>query len=205
MRNPRRILEQLLITLLLLSACSPALLFRRHLAPAQLEEEILKLEFLKNRVLVDAGFTFRPRTGLTQQTYALCYFPAAGFPVRFRGKKLPHPQIRQLQITDRQGELPASRRGISYSFPVRFSGTTRIRIRYTAGYQMYGKERQFRYVLRSGGWWPGGIGRLRIIISNKSGYSITLNRPYRDQLSYSNYTPVEDLCAVLTPPQKAIQ
>ena len=195
MYNRLRTAELFLLTAaLFITGCSPYPLLRRHMAPAELKKEILLLDFRKTGVLVTAVFHFESRRHLS---YALCRFPAAGYPVRTENNTLPHPQIRNFSAYDGTIRLPLQKKKITYEFPVRFRKKTRIRISYTAPYQMRKGKREFRYILRSGGWWPGGIGQLKIILRNRSGKKIRINSPYRTGRIFSNFLPERDLVAAL--------
>lgn len=188
-----------LLLLFLLGGCTPVrerMLARLH-APARLAEERLVLDFGKEQVRVTALFRFI-RDGVPG-TF-LCFFPAAGYPVRSsRGSGL-HPPLRDFSVTAGTNQLPFLAEKNRVSFPVSFSRITTVTIRYTAPWQREGGQEIFRYVLRSGGLWRGGrIGRLEIIVINNSGRKVHLSPPYDQQRLFTNFRPRYDIEAMLIP------
>lgn len=189
-----------LLFLLLLGGCTSLrerMLCRIH-APARLAEERLTLMLGKEAVSVTARFRF-VRAG-APGTF-LCFFPAAGYPVRSTGGRSAHPPLRNFSVTVGTNKLPFILEKKRVGFPVYFTKETTVTIRYTAPWQREGGRDVFRYVLRSGGLWQGGrIGRLTIVLTNNSGRALCILPPYDRQRVFTNFRPRYDI--TIDPPRR---
>lgn len=180
---------------LLTSACGLKEKFTRtvleYTAPAVLVKEELYIDCRARHASVKA--VFHLKTAGSPSTL-FCYFPGPGYPMHFQGFKsiIPQAAPSNFRAYLNGKRLPVFKMDGLFAFPVKFKKSFVLEIQYKVPYFKIGNKNYCGYILRTGRYWKGPIGKLHIYASTGNGINIKSSPPYTEAV-YTNIEPEFDL------------